>query len=64
MSRQYMGADGTWIDETGDDEYMGAGGAQVNETVAAGGGGGSIISPLTHSMLLTNGPLVSGRLSA
>jgi hypothetical protein len=38
MSRQYMGADGTWIDETGDDEYMGAGGAWVNETVTAGGG--------------------------
>lgn len=40
MSRQYMGADGTWISEVGDDEYMGAGGAQVNETVSAGGGGG------------------------
>ena len=60
MARQYMGADGTWISEVTTNEFMGANGAWINETQAAAP---TITGPLIGgSHLLTNGPLIDGRL--
>ena len=61
MARSYQIPGGPLINAAQDSRsYALPGYGHFNDETAVAAGG--IISPLTHSMLLTNGPLIRGRL--